>query len=60
MESDYITAEVVDVNEFPQIGIKYNVFGVPKTVINEKIEFISVVPENVFLEHVLAAVKTQP
>ena len=60
MESDYITAEVVDVNEFPQIGIKYNVFGVPKTVINEKVEFISVVPENVFLEHVLAAVKTQP
>jgi glutaredoxin-like protein len=60
IESDYITAEVVDVNEFPQIGVKYNVFGVPKTVINEKVEFISVVPENVFLEHVLAAVKTQP
>jgi glutaredoxin-like protein len=60
MESDYITAEVVDVNEFPQIGVKYNVLGVPKTVINEKVEFISVVPENVFLEHVLAAAKTQP
>lgn len=60
MESDYIIAEVVDVNEFPEIGIKYNVFGVPKTVINEKVEFISVVSENVFLEHVLAAVKTQP
>jgi glutaredoxin-like protein len=60
MESELITAEVVDVNEFPQIGIKYNVFGVPKTVINEKVEFISVVQENVFLEHILEALKTLP
>jgi glutaredoxin-like protein len=58
MESDFITAEVVDSNEFSQTAIKYNVFGVPKTVINEKIEFISVVQENVFLEHILTALKT--
>lgn len=58
MENDLITAEVVDVNEFPQIGIKYGVMGVPKTVINEKVDFIGVVPENIFFEHVLAALKT--
>jgi hypothetical protein len=27
--------------------------GVPKIVVNEKIEFVGAVPENMFLEHVL-------
>lgn len=57
MENDLITADVIDVNEFLQIGIKYNVMGVPKTVINEKVEFLSVVSEEVFVGHVLEALK---
>jgi glutaredoxin-like protein len=57
MENDLITADVIDVNEFLQIGIKYNVMGVPKTVINEKVEFLSVVPEEVFVGHVLDALR---
>jgi len=44
---------VVDANEFPQLALKYGVMGVPKIVVNEKIEFIGAVPENVFLEQVL-------
>jgi glutaredoxin-like protein len=57
MENDLITADVIDVNEFLQIGIKYNVMGVPKTVINEKVEFLSVVPEGVFVGHILEALR---
>jgi glutaredoxin-like protein len=57
MENDLITADVIDVNEFLQIGIKYNVMGVPKTVINEKAEFLSVVPEEVFVGHILEALR---
>jgi thiol-disulfide isomerase/thioredoxin len=57
MENDLITADVIDVNEFLQIGIKYSVMGVPKTVINEKIEFLSVVPEEVFVGHILDALR---
>jgi glutaredoxin-like protein len=57
MENDLITADVIDVNEFMQIGIKYNVMGVPKTIINEKVEFLGAVPEEVFLGHVLEAQK---
>ena len=53
VESDMIRADVVDVSEFPHIGHKYGVMGVPKTVINEKVEFLGAVPEEVFLEHVL-------
>jgi len=53
VENDLIRADVIDLNEFPQLAIKYNVMGVPKIVVNEKIEFVGAVPENMFLEHVL-------
>ena len=55
MESNLITADVIDANEFPQIGIKYNVIGVPKTVINETVEFVGVVSESALVDHVLEA-----
>jgi glutaredoxin-like protein len=57
VESDMIRADVIDVGEFPHIGQKYGVIGVPKTVINERVEFLGVVPEGIFLEHVLIAAR---
>ncbi len=57
MENDLIKADVVDVSEFPHIGLKYGVMGVPKTVINERVEFIGAVPEEILLEHVLLAAR---
>ena len=57
VESDVVRTDVVDVGEFPHIGHKYGVMGVPKTVINEKVEFLGAVPEDVFLEHVLLAAR---
>jgi len=55
IENELIKAEVIDVSEFPQVGLKYGVMGVPKTVINEKIEFVGAFPEDLFLEHILLA-----
>jgi len=55
IESDFVKADVIDASEFPHLGLKYNVMGVPKTVINEKIDFIGVLPEDLFLEHTLLA-----
>lgn len=55
VENDFIKADVIDVAEFPHIGLKYGVMGVPKTVINDRIEFLGALPEEVFLEHVLLA-----
>jgi predicted DsbA family dithiol-disulfide isomerase len=52
-ENPLIKADVIDANEFPQLAMKYGVMGVPKIVVNEKIEFVGAVPENMFLEHVL-------
>lgn len=55
VESDFVRADVIDVSEFPHVGHKYAVMGVPKAVINEKVEFIGAAPEDIFLEHVLLA-----
>jgi glutaredoxin-like protein len=55
IESDLIKADVVDASEFPHLALKYGVMGVPKTVINEKTEFVGALPEDLFLEHVLLA-----
>jgi glutaredoxin-like protein len=55
IENDLIRADVVDVGEFPHLALKYGVVGVPKIVINEKVEFVGVLPEDLFLEHVILA-----
>jgi glutaredoxin-like protein len=57
VENDLIRADVIDANEFPQLAIKYTVMGVPKTVVNEKVEFVGAIPENMFLEQVLLGAK---
>ena len=53
VENDNIRADVIDAGEFTPLAVKYGVMGVPKVVINEKVEFVGAVPESVFLEHVL-------
>ncbi len=45
IESDLITADMVEVTEFPHLGHKYDVMGVPRTVIDETIHIEGAVPE---------------
>jgi predicted DsbA family dithiol-disulfide isomerase len=45
IESDFITADMVEVTEFPHLGQKYEVMGVPRTVIDETIHIEGAVPE---------------
>lgn len=45
MESDLIRAHMVEVIEFPYLGNKYDVMGVPRTVIDETIHIEGAVPE---------------
>jgi len=58
MESDLVRADMVDVGEFPHLGQKYSVMGVPKTVINETTEFVGAVPEELFVQQVVLAQKS--
>ena len=45
IESDLVRADMVEVIEFPQLATKYQVMGVPRTVINETIQIEGAVPE---------------
>jgi glutaredoxin-like protein len=53
VENDLVRADVIDGSEFPQLTQKYAVIGVPKVIINEKIEFVGAFNEDLFAEHVL-------
>ncbi len=53
VESDLVRADVIDGSEFPHLAQKYAVMGVPKVIINEKIEFVGAFNEDLFAEHVL-------
>jgi glutaredoxin-like protein len=53
IESDMITADVIDSSEFATLAQKYSVIGVPKIIINEKVEFVGAFNEDLFAEHVL-------
>ncbi len=53
MENELITAETINAQEFPHLSQRYNVFAVPKTVINETVQFEGALPEPIFLEKIL-------
>ena len=50
VESELIAADMIEAIEFPYLTHKYNVFAVPKVVINEEIEFEGALPESDFLK----------
>jgi glutaredoxin-like protein len=60
MENKNIKADMIEVSEFPQLAIKYNVMGVPKTVINESVEVLGMQPEEEFVRQIQAATKPSP
>jgi len=60
IEHDLIKADMVEAMEFPQLAQKYKVMSVPKTVINEAVDFIGAIPEENFVEHVLLAMRKLP
>lgn len=43
--SDLITASMVEASEFPHLSNKYQVYGVPRTVINEVVHIEGALPE---------------
>jgi len=57
IESDMVKSDVIEVAEFPHLGQKYSVMGVPKIVINERTELVGAVPEAQFVAHILQAAK---
>lgn len=49
VESDFISGHMVEVTEFPHLAQKYNVMGVPRSVLGETIFIEGAVPEAQFM-----------
>lgn len=62
VESAQVTADVIEVQEFPELIQRYRVRGVPKVIINERVQFEGALPEPQFIRQVVLAVdgQTQP
>jgi predicted DsbA family dithiol-disulfide isomerase len=50
-----ITAIAVEATEFPDLARRYQVSGVPKTVVNEEIEILGALPQDAFVEQALGS-----
>jgi glutaredoxin-like protein len=55
IECDLVTADMVETSEFPHLVQKYQVMGVPKTVVNEEFSLLGAVPEEKMLEEITKA-----
>ena len=53
MASDLITADMVEANEFPNLSSRYQVYGVPRTVIDDVIHVEGAVPETALVNELL-------
>jgi predicted DsbA family dithiol-disulfide isomerase len=55
IESEHVTADVIEASEFPDMSQAYQVSGVPKTVVNDRVEILGARPESSFVQQVLRA-----
>jgi glutaredoxin-like protein len=52
-----VKADMIEATEFPQLAQKYNVYGVPRTVINEDAFIEGAVPEKQLIEKIKISLK---
>ncbi len=58
LANPHIRGEMIEAMEYPELAQKHNVFGVPKTIINNgAAEVEGAAPEEVILEKILEAIK---
>ena len=51
--SPHITAFAVEATEFPDLARRYQVTGVPKTVVNDEIDILGALPQDAFVQQAL-------
>jgi predicted DsbA family dithiol-disulfide isomerase len=47
----------VEATEFPDLARRYHVTGVPKSVVNDRVEILGAVPQDAFVEQVLSGTR---
>lgn len=58
IENDNITADMVEATEFPHLSMRYDVRGVPRTVVGENFPIEGAVPEMEFVEKLVEAYRS--
>lgn len=56
MESELVTADAVDATEYPDLAERYQIYGVPLTVANERVRLEGGMPEAMFVQKILQGV----
>ena len=56
VESPEVTSVIVEASEYPDLVRKYQVSGVPKTMVNEIVEILGARPEEDFVRTAVGAV----
>jgi len=59
VESDLVTADLVEVTEFPSLAQRDQVRAVPRTVVNESGSIAGALPEAEFVKAVIAAAQSR-
>ena len=55
VESGHVTAFIVEASEYPDLVRKYQVSGVPKTMVNGQVEILGARPEEDFVRTAVGA-----
>jgi glutaredoxin-like protein len=55
VECGNVTADVIEISEFPDLAAQYHVHGVPKVVMNDMVELVGAQPEAAFVDAILQA-----
>jgi glutaredoxin-like protein len=58
LESDKVTADGIEVTGFPDLVQQYQISSVPKTVVDDRVEFVGAGPEALLLKHIQDATAT--
>lgn len=58
IDSPFVSAVAIDATEFPDLVRRYQVNGVPKTIINDEIELMGAAPEQEFVAAIATAAKS--
>ncbi len=57
IENEFVTADMVEATEFPHLSMRYNVRGVPRTMIGEDYPIEGALPENAFIQKIVGSYK---
>ncbi len=60
IESELVTADMVDASEYPELSDSYQVYGVPLTVANNTVRVEGGMPEQMFVPQILNGIKGSP